>query len=627
MPVAVPFLTIPDLFVNLSRRFEDKNKTLFAHKQESHYPYETIKWHQFSADVRSMASYLLENGVKKGDRIAILSENRYEWAVTDFAIHMLGGINVSIYTTLPSNQVEFILNDSGSTFFFVSTGIQLKKAVEVKENCPALVHVIAFDRPKNEALMAHEYVSLFYDVLEKGRRLVSKHEKHITQSAKTVSPDDIACLIYTSGTTGNPKGAMLTHNNIVSNVKAAHQVLDVHENDRCLSFLPLSHSFERTAGYYVMLAAGAEIYFAESVDTVAKNLVESNPTLVFSVPRLFERIYNLVMKSVHEGTESKRRVFYWALEIGKKYAAGKRGLVAVQHAVADKLVFEKLRARTGKNLRFFVSGGAALPPDIGSFFMAAGLKIMEGYGLTETSPVISVNPPDGIRIGSVGHVLKGVTVGIQRVEDGKIIAEISGEDYPTSVSSEEGEILCKGPNVMKGYWGQEKATAEVIDANGWFHTGDIGKFDNGYLRITDRLKHMIVNAGGKNIYPGPIEDALKTNLRFVDQVILLGERKNFVTALIVPNFENMGPFLKENNLSDDPEEIVASEFVQEYFRNELKEFSKSMASHEKVRDFRLLPQAFSIESGEMTPTLKIKRKVIEKKYASLISKMYSKDGD
>lgn len=627
MPIAVPFQSLSELFLNLTKRFDGENKVLFAHKMESSFPYEPVYWHQFSTDVRAMAAYMASQGVKKGDRIAIMSENRYEWAVVDLAIHLNGAINVSLYTMLPANQVEYIINDSGSILFFVSSGIQLKKASEIKASCPSLKAVVAFDRPKVEDLLKPEWVSLFNDAVAAGKKAQDSFDPAVLAAARSVKPDDIACLIYTSGTTGNPKGAMLSHHNIVSNVKAAHEVMTITPSDRCLSFLPLSHSFERTAGFYAMMAAGAEIYFAESVDTVAKNLVESHPTLVFAVPRLFEKIYNLVMKSVQEGEESKRRIFFWALGIGKRYAAGERGLVALQHLIADKLVFAKLRLRMGSRLRFFVSGGAALPPEIGSFFMAAGIRILEGYGLTETSPVLSVNPPEDIRIGTVGQVLKGVTVAIQRVDDGKIIAEVSGEDYPTNVTSGEGEIIAKGPNIMLGYWGKEEATREVIDKDGWFHTGDIGKFDRGYLRITDRLKHMIVNAGGKNIYPGPIEDTLKTSL-YIDQVVLLGERKTFVTALIVPDFEQLRNLAKQHNLpADTEEELVALEPVKELFRKELREFSKQLASHEKVRDFRLLTTPFTIETGELTPTLKVKRKVIEKKYAHLIDELYAKDVD
>lgn len=625
MPTVVPFLTISDLFVNLARKYENSGKTAFARKPTPSSEYEPISWLKFTSDTRALAAFMMDAGVQKGDRIAILSENRYEWAVTDMAIQLLGAVNVALYATLPSNQCEYILNDSESTHFFVSTGIQLKKALDVFADCGTVKQVIAYDRPKVEKHLENDFVVLFDEILEKGKELCPKYEKAINQSAKTVSPEDLSTLIYTSGTTGQPKGAMLTHNNLVSNVKAAHQCIDLGENDKTLSFLPLCHSFERTAGYYAMLAGGAEIYFAESVDTVAKNLTEARPTVVTSVPRLFERIFNLVNKSIQEGSDAKKQIFKWALGVGEKYVAGKRGLVSLQYRLADQLVFSKLKERTGGNLRFFVSGGAALPPDIGNFFMYSGINIIEGYGLTETSPVISVNPYGAERIGTVGHVMPGITVGIQRLEDGKIIAEVSGESYPNTVSSDEGEIIVRGPNIMKGYWKKDEATKEVIDADGWFHTGDIGKFDDGYLKITDRLKHMIVNAGGKNIYPGPIEDMVKTSL-YVDQVVIIGERRTFMSALIVPDFESLAKFANDNDLGiSKPEELVAHEEIKKIYQKELREFSKKLASHEKIRDFRLLTDEFTIETGELTPTLKVKRRVIEKKYADLIEEIYASD--
>lgn len=624
MPTLVPFLTISDLFVNLSRKFENTDKVAFARKPSPSQDFQTISWLKFASDTRALAAWLKSKGIQKGDRVAILSENRYEWALMDFATQLLGGINVSLYTSLPPNQCEYILNDSDSKVFFVSTGIQLKKAVEIFADCGALESVVCFDRPKVESLLENDFVSLFDDVLEQGRTMVPDVEKDLYKIAKSVSPQDISTLIYTSGTTGLPKGAMLTHNNIVSNVKACHQILDIHDKDRTLSFLPLSHSFERTGGYYAMMAAGAEIYFAESVDTVAKNLTEVHPTVVTSVPRLFERIYNLVTKSVEDGSDTKKKIFKWALSVGEKYNAGKRGLVALQYPLADKLVFAKLRERTGGNLKFFVSGGAALPPHIGNFFMSAGLRILEGYGLTETSPVISANHYFKERIGSVGYVLPGVTVGIQRLEDGKIIAEVSGESYPNTTTSAEGEIIVRGPNIMKGYWKKDEDTKAVIDAEGWFHTGDIGKFEDGYLKITDRLKHMIVNAGGKNIYPGPIEDLLKSSL-LIDQVVIVGEQKSFMSALIVPDFESLVKFAQEKGFSTKEEDLIQNQDVLDLFKKEMREFSKQLASHEKIRDFRLLKDPFTVETGELTPTLKVKRRVIEQKFAELIEAIYASD--
>ncbi len=622
MPVVVPFETLNQLFENLSHKYREKEKTAYAFKPSSQSDYVPVSWDKFHDDVWAVASYFVDQNIKKGDRIAILSENRYEWAVVDMATQLIGAVNVALYSTLPSNQCEYILQDSGSVLFFVSTGIQQKKALDVFENCPNLQKVIAFDTPKNESYMNYDYMFQFEDVLNEGQDNLSGNTEVIKLMSSEVNPEDMATLIYTSGTTGQPKGAIQTHRNIVSNVKAAHQVISIDDQDRTLSFLPLCHSFERTAGYYAMLAGGAEIYYAESVDTVAKNMVEAQPTIVVSVPRLFEKIYNLIMKSLESGSDVKKKIFGWALDVGKGYFEGKRGLTSFQKKIADKLVFDQLKKRTGGRIRFFVSGGAALPPEIGTFFMSAGLRIIEGYGLTETSPVISANHFGKEQIGTVGYVLPGLTVGIQRLEDGKIIAELSGEDYPSDISSGEGEIICQGPNVMKGYWNKPEATKEVIDPDGWFHTGDIGKFEGGYLKITDRLKHMIVNAGGKNIYPGPIEDLLKTSM-YIDQAVVVGEKQNFMSALIVPDMDMVKKIAADEKMTfESDSELLANEKIKKLFEKELKRFSKNMASHEKIRQFRLLDQPFTVETGELTPTLKVKRRVIEDKFEELIGAIY-----
>lgn len=507
--------------------------------------------------------------------------------------------------------------------FFVSTGIQLKKAREVFDNCEHLNRVIAFDEPNISSYMDDAYVSLFDQAMVEGAKELPKVEDEIARRSKAIEPEDLATLIYTSGTTGKPKGAMLTHRNIVSNVKAAHQQIEIMDNDRCLSFLPLCHSFERTAGYYAMMAGGAEIYYAESVDTVAKNMTEAHPTIILSVPRLFEKIYNLVSKSVEEGSAIKQKIFDWAQKVGRKYADGQRGVVSMQKKLADKLVFDKLKERTGGRIRFFVSGGAALPAEIGHFFMGAGLHIIEGYGLTETSPVMCCNTYGDEQMGTVGKVLPGVTVAIQRLEDSQIIAEISGEDYPTDQNSEQGEILCKGPNVMKGYWKNDEATREMIDEEGYLHTGDVGKFVDGKLQITDRIKHMIVNAGGKNIYPGPIEDLFKTS-KWIDQLVVVGERQPYMAALIVPDFEVLEEHAKEKGIAyDSLEDLIEKEAIQNIYRKEIRSHAKDLASHEKIRDFRIVSNEFTVESGELTPTLKIKRRIVEEKYGHLIDDIFS----
>lgn len=623
MPTVVAFETLTDLFTNLSQKYAGAGKTAFGRKPDPNGTYETIDWDLVTEDVHSLAAYLIEHGVEAGDRVAILSENRYEWAVIDLALQLIGGVNVSLYTTLPPAQCQYILQDSEAKLFFVSTGIQLKKAIEIFDDCEHVNRVIAIDQPRVESYMDEPYVTLYEDVMAEGMKLYPKHEQEIEERVKSMSPEDLATLIYTSGTTGKPKGAMLTHRNIVSNIKAAHQHIHIDDQDRCLSFLPLCHAFERTAGFYAMMAGGAEIYYAESVDTVARNMTEVHPTIIISVPRLFEKIYNLVTKSVEEGTAVKKKIFNWAFDVGRRYAEGQRGLVALQKTLADKLVFDKLKERTGGNIRFFVSGGAALPAEIGHFFMAAGLNILEGYGLTETSPVMCANKYGKERMGTVGSVLPGITVAIQRLEDNDIIARLSGEDYPTDLSSEQGEILCKGPNVMKGYWKKDEATREMIDDDGWLHTGDVGRFTDGNLQITDRIKHMIVNAGGKNIYPGPIEDLFKTS-KWVDQIVVVGERQAYMAALIVPDFEILQAHAEEHNISfSDEEDLIQKEEIQSIYKKEIRNYSKELASHEKIRDFRLIAQEFTVESGELTPTLKVKRRIIEDKYGDLIDDIFS----
>jgi long-chain acyl-CoA synthetase len=625
MSIVVPFNTIPQLFLNLSNHFSSTGKTAFAFKPKGENTYKPINYDEFVGDVMAMASWMRNHGLNPGDRVAILSENRYEWAVCDMAMQLLGCVNVGLYPSLPSNQVEYIMQDSNSKILFVSTGIQLKKAVEIFEACPDLTTIVAYDDATNKEHMSMPFVQRYEDVLIGGRAIVGKMADAITATAKAIKPEDLCTLIYTSGTTGVQKGVMLTHDNICMNINHTVKLIQIDDADRSLSFLPLCHSFERVAGYYAMMACGAEIFYAESVETVSKNLGECHPTIVVSVPRLFERIYGLVARSIEEGSPLKKRIFRWAVGVGKEYAAGKRGLVSAQHALADRLVFSKLRQRTGGRIKYFVSGGAALPVDVGNFFTSAGLKIIEGYGLTETSPVISANTFANPRIGTVGQVITGVTVAIQRLSDNKIVAQLSGEQYPSDLDSEEGEILCKGHNVMKGYWNKPEATAEVMDADGWFHTGDIGRFNKGNLQITDRLKHMIVNAGGKNIYPGPIEDLLKT-IPYIEQAVLLGEKQNFMSALIVPDYDALKIWARHQSISySDERDLLSKSEVKSLFDKEIKQLSKTMASHEKIRDFRIIPDAFTIEGGEMTPTLKVKRRVIESKYADLIKEIYASD--
>ncbi|HET9453638.1 MAG TPA: long-chain fatty acid--CoA ligase, partial [Gemmatimonadaceae bacterium] len=427
------------------------------------------------------------------------------------------------------------------------------------------------------------------------------------EKALSVKPDDLATLIYTSGTTGDPKGVMLTHDNIYSNVMAATTAIPFEGSDVCLSLLPLSHIFERMAGHYLMFTFGASIAYAESLDTVTVNLQEVQPTLVCAVPRLYEKIYSRVLENALAGGGAKKRIFFWARGVADKWAdqklAGKEpgGLLAVKYGIAQKLVFSKLRARTGGRLRYFVSGGAPLAPEINKFFYAAGLVILEGYGLTETSPVISVNTPEEFRLGTVGKPLPGVEVSI----------------------AADGEILTRGPHVMKGYFKHPDATAEVIDAEGWLHTGDVGELRDGFLAITDRKKDIIVTAGGKNIAPQPIENRIKTN-KYVSQAVMIGDKRKFPIVLVVPNWDHLEKWAKYKNLLyTDRAALIAMPITKAKMEKEVLSTLQGLARFELPKKIGLLEHDFSIERGELTPKLSVKRKVVDKSYRDVIDALYA----
>lgn len=624
MAALVPFDTLPQLFTGIVRMFDGQNKAALAYKDKKTKAWVDVSYEQLRDEVNAFTGFLYGRGIRKGDRVGILAENRYEWAVADLATQMLGAVNASLYTTLPPSQVAYILKDSGAKLLVVSTAMQLRKAEEVMDQCPELGLVVTMSELKKER---EGKVITWDEALAEGAGVWGKKKGEIAPLADAVAPNDLSAFIYTSGTTGNPKGVMLSHHNLASNAKSALELLDVGPTDSHLSFLPLSHVFERLAGYVVMLCSGAKIYYAESVDAVAKNLPETNPTILISVPRVYERVYNNVMKGVEEGSDTKKKIFHWALGVGQRVAEARTAgqapgvVLGMQHALATRLVFSKLHERLGGRIRFGCSGGAALPKHVGEFFLAAGIPVLEGYGLSETSPVLTFNPFEAPRYGTVGQVLPGVTVAIQDVNTKAILAEVDGDASRSGVSSAEGEIIAKGPNIMKGYWNLPEATNEAIDADGWFHTGDIGKFVDGYLQITDRLKHMLVNKGGKNVYPGPIEEHLKAASTLVDQVLVIGEGQDYLTALIVPNLDNAKAQFPNAGLTDEAS-AAASEDVRTAIDAVLKTYSKTAAPHDKVRGFHLVAEPFTVENEMMTPTLKLKRKVIEKAYASQIAALY-----
>jgi len=552
--------------------------------------------------VEELSMGLRALGVEKGDKVAILSENRPEWAMADLATLCAGAADVPVYATLTPPQVAYILNDSQSKVCFVSNAAQAGKLGQVKDQLKTVRQLIRMDEAPIPGTLS------FAEVREKGRAALLQDPQAVRRRAGEAGPEDLATLIYTSGTTGDPKGVMLTHSNLVSNVLASAQAFpQLGRDDVCLSFLPLCHSFERTAGHNFMLYAGATIAYAESVEAVPQNMQEVRPTLMSSVPRLYEKMYARVNEKVAGDPPLRQKIFRWALGIGReafrhkvdRTSAGP--LLALEHKIADLLVFRKIKERTGGRLKLFVSGGAPLAREIAEFFGAAGLLICEGYGLTETSPVITVNRPEWIKPGTVGIPLEGVEVKI----------------------AEDGEILTRGPHVMKGYFGKPEATAEAIDKDGWFHTGDIGVLDkDGFLVITDRKKDILVTSGGKNIAPQPIENRLKTN-PFFAEVVMIGNRRNFAAALVVPNFETLGKWAKEKGVADGSrEDLVVRPEVVAHYQKLVADLLPDLAQFEKIKRVALLPRELTLEAGELTPTLKVKRRVVEEKYKSLIDQMY-----
>jgi len=564
-------------------------------------------WRDISSEelrraVEEISMGLRALGVEKGDRVALLSENRPEWAYVDLATLCAAAADVPIYPNLMPAQVLYVLNDSQSKVAFASTAAQVKKLAEVRDKAPHLKHVIRFDDPPHEGTMSLD------ELRARGREALAADREAVKRRAAEVRPEDLATLIYTSGTTGDPKGVMLTHDNIVSNVHGGLAAFgDFGPSDVALSFLPLCHIFERMGGHYLLLQQGVTIAYAESVEKVPANMTEVRPTLMLSVPRLYEKMYARVNEKVAADSPLKQRIFRWALGVGRKVFQAQvehrtpGALLRAQHALADRLVFGTIRARTGGRLRLFISGGAPLAREIAEFFGAVGLLILEGYGLTETSPVIAVNRPDKMKPGSVGPPLKGVEVKI----------------------AEDGEILTRGPHVMKGYYNKPEATAEVIDAERWFHTGDVGLVDgDGFLVITDRKKDIIVTSGGKNIAPQPIESLLKTN-PLIAEIVMIGNKRNFPSALIVPNFENLRKWATSQGVSAaSADEIVRDPRVIALYDETVKGLTKDLAQFERIKKIALLPREFTLEAGELTPTLKVKRRVVEQKYKDVIDRLY-----
>jgi long-chain acyl-CoA synthetase len=517
----------------------------------------------------------------------------------DLATLCAGGLTVPIYTTLVSDQVGYIIDDSDAKIVVVSNAGQWKKIEPLRNGLDKVRHYVTMEKEAPEGVMTFE------ELIEKGKKAEAESPELFDELVAKVKPDDEASLIYTSGTTGVPKGVVLTHDNFLSNVKTVREIIEFTDKDTMLSFLPLSHVLERMVTF-TYFYVGASVAYAESIETLAQNFLEIRPHIMVSVPRVFEKIYTKVMDQVLSSPSLRRKIFFWALKTGKRYSALKLsgetipGGLSFKRKLADKLVFSKIKAKTGGRVRFFVSGGAPLSKDIAEFFHAIGIVILEGYGLTETSPVLAVNTFDHLRFGTVGKPIPGVEIRI----------------------APDGEILAKGPNIMKGYYKKEVETREVLEG-GWFHTGDIGHLDeDGFLVITDRKKDLLVTSGGKNVAPQPIENLLKTSSYIVNAVVL-GDRRRFVSALVVPDFEKLTEYAKANRIDfQNQEELARNSRINQFLQTEVDRSTPHLASYEKIKKIAVLPRDFEIEKGEITPTLKIRRKNVELEYGDVIESLY-----
>jgi long-chain acyl-CoA synthetase len=629
MTISPDINTVPKFIRNTVANIHPETHTFLKHKVGNEWV--EISYRQALEKIDAVSAWFLEMGVQKGDRLGLIIENGPDYVYYDQALQQIGAVNTSIYPTLSEAEIEYILNDSGAKTILVGSPFLLRKVAKIANNCPELIRIIpAFDDyEKHITKKLNAGVIGFKELIAEGLALVEQYRSAINIAREAILPSDLSCLIYTSGTTGTPKGVMLTHYNLCENVRVClEQIPVIESSDLFLSFLPLSHVFERTATYHVCLAAGCQIAFAQSLELLAKNMGEVRPTVMNCVPRLLERIHDKAIKGGTEAGGMKAKIFLWALKIGKEYrevtAAGKKpGVVlAYEHKIADKLVFSKIKEKTGGRLKFMISGGGALPKNIGEFFGDLGIKVLEGFGLTETSPVMAITENDRQVYGTVGRIIPGIEVAIQNVETKQIYTIQTYESFKPEYESPEGEIIVRGHCVMKGYWNKPEETAVAIDSDGWFHTGDIGRYYKGNLQITDRLKNMLVNAYGKNIYPTPVENTYLKSPR-IEGVFLVGDKREYVTAIIIPAKETLQEtFNLTEDFFADKNSFIQNKEIIDWIGQDVRRLSNELAKFERIKNFKVKRNPFSMDEGEITPTLKAKRKVIEKKYAEDIDEMY-----
>ena len=586
-PASATISTLPGLLLHSADQYRKPDAFKFKRNRE----WTDVSRDEFLLRVEELFFGLRLLGLKRGDRAGILSENRLEWAIADYAVLCAGAATVPIYPTLSTKQVEVLLRDSAPQIVFVSSEILLEKVLAIRENLP-IRYVIAFDAGVDHPEVVP--IETLYDI---GRSMTAVHPGEFRHSATAVGPEELATIIYTSGTTGVPKGAMLTHWNLVSNILATGERLPLQPSDISLSFLPLSHIFQRHVDY-ACFYAGATIAYAETGATVSQDMLQIRPTFAAGVPRFFQKIYTRILAEAGQG-RVRKAIFDKAIRIGREHSQSGRQSLA--YRAADRLVFQKIRARLGGRIRFFISGGAAMERHITEFFWSVGLPIYEGYGLSETSPVITLNGPGAVRLGSVGR-----TVGDQEIR-----------------IAEDHEVLVRGSNVMRSYHHLEHETAEAL-AGGWFHTGDVGEIDaDGFLTITDRKKDLIVTSSGKNVAPQPIENRLKL-IPYVENAMVVGDHRHFISALIVPDHEAIAGYARAHRIQfGSPSELLHRREIYDLVMNEIEQRTQDLAPFEKIKKIVFLEQEFSIDSGDLTPTMKVRRSAIEKKYESTINQLYA----
>lgn len=599
------FNTIPEMLNYIADKYSDSRDAI-RYKVGGNW--QGITYKDLRDRVEAFALSLMELGIHKGDRVGIVSENRIEWIVSSLAISAIGAIDVPIFPILTSKQEEYIFGNCSVAAIIVSNNFQLNKVLEFKERLSSLRHIIVMNKDYSNK---NVFVRSMDELINRGFSLRSAEDRReiLLSCCDKVDENDLLTVIYTSGTTGNPKGVKLTHKNVVSNMKGAIDVVGTLENEISLSFLPFCHSYERTTGFYTLLAGGTLIHLAESIDAVASNLKDVRPTIITTVPKLLETIIKKAYLQMDKEPASKRNVFNWGVSTGKKYANAKLDgrvgpLLKMKYSMAYKLVFSKLLERVGGRLRLIISGGAPLTVEAAEFFSAMGVIVYQGYGLTEASPIVSVTRPETNEFGTIGKPLFNVEVKL----------------------AEDGEILVKAPSVMQGYWEDPIATHEAIDADGWLYTGDIAVLTKkGNLRITDRKKNIFVSSGGKNIAPQPIENLLAQS-RFIDQCFLIGESREYCTALLTPNFDQLRQLANEFGISFQTEdELISNPKIINHIKKEIDYLQEDLSKFERVRKFSLLSKAFSVETGELSPKMSIRRHIVERNYAEIIEKMYGDD--